>query len=125
MEFRQPSDFTVDRLIEFAEVFYGGGTDFETPLDVALEILQAEFAEDGKVSGDIVLATDGLCDVGSAWFDKFKSEQERLGFQTFGIIFGEPNYPGSTLDRLADGKVCTVRDLTCAEDIRSIFRGIS
>jgi hypothetical protein len=54
-----------------------------------------------------------------------RASRSGWGFQTFGIIFGEPNYPGSTLDRLADGKVCTVRDLTCAEDIRSIFRGIS
>jgi hypothetical protein len=72
-------------VLDLAEFFYGGGTDFETPLDQATELLEAEFGEDGKTRGDIVLITDGACDVSEGWTRAWNDRKHRLGLRLFGI----------------------------------------
>ena len=52
-----------DRALDVAEYFPGGGTDFETPLDAALETLAAARYR----RGDVVLITDGECRVSPEW----------------------------------------------------------
>src|SRR5690606_2694629 len=67
--FRFPAGAPYDlgRVVEFAEHFFAGGTDFESPLGQAAELLEAEFNDAGRARGDIVLITDGYCAVSEAW----------------------------------------------------------
>lgn len=111
-------DFPVDKnpspqdVIDYMEFFFNGGTDFERPLTVALEVLQEEFDATGKVSGDIMFVTDGICGVRPDWLKDFKAEQERLQFKVYGFLIG--GYGGKDsepLHTIADGRVIEVEDL--------------
>jgi uncharacterized protein with von Willebrand factor type A (vWA) domain len=72
----------VDRALDVAEYFPGGGTDFETPLDAAVDALGAARWR----RGDVVLITDGECDVSPAWLARFRREKARLGFALFSVL---------------------------------------
>jgi uncharacterized protein with von Willebrand factor type A (vWA) domain len=69
-------------ILELAGYFPGGGTDFEAPLNRALEFLQ----ESKFNRGDIVFITDGECDVTGEWLKTFLSEKDRLKFQVFSVL---------------------------------------
>lgn len=118
--------FTPQRMIEFYEMFYGGGTDYVAPLSRALALLQEQHRQGGNVKGDIVMITDGACTVPDTWLKEFKAEQERLGFHVFGIRIQAYSYGygQDTLEQICDGRVVDVQDLTSPEDVRSVFEGL-
>ncbi len=122
--FKTPSDYSPERILDFAEVFWGGGTDYVTALTAGLNFLETEYDETGRVTGDIVIATDGECDVPADFFEAFKDAQARLDFTLYAILIGASNYKGSIVDRLADGKVFTVSNLLNGSDIGEVFRGV-
>lgn len=122
--FVNPEDFTIDRVLAFAEFFYGGGTDFKTPLSEGLRILQDEFRAKGAVEGDIVFATDGQCGVSEDFMETFKGEQERLDFAVWGISIGGHKMD-EPLHSICDGRVATIKDLLSGADIRDVFRGVA
>lgn len=129
MEFPFPdrASFTPQRMMEFYETFFGGGTDFVAPLSRALEILQEQHRQGGNVKGDIVMITDGACTVPDEWLREFKVEQERLGFHVFGIRIQayQYGYGGKdTLETICDDRVVDVKDLSGPEDVRSVFEGL-
>lgn len=117
----------IDGMIHFAEVFFGGGTDFVTPLSKALSILQAQAKEKGRVEGDIVFVTDGMCGVSPEWLEEFKEEQAKLGFRVWGILIDEYSTGENVsepLQSICDGRVFTIADLTSGNEMRDIFRNV-
>lgn len=106
-------------VLDFAEFFWGGGTDFAAPLDAAAELLEAEYNEDGRMRGDIVLITDDECGVTEDWMRAWTERKHRLGFRVFGIAIDES--PGLVLTALSDN-VRTITDLTGPEGASDIFR---
>jgi len=122
-DFSDIKNITVDNVIEFAEVFFNGGTCFTTPLSKALDILKTEHAANGVVNGDIVFCTDGICGVDENWLREFKSQQEALGFRVFGIAIGCP-YNSEPLYTICDKRVITIQDMISGNDIREIFRDV-
>ena len=106
-------------VLDFAEYFWGGGTDFATPLDAAAGLLEAEHNDDGRMNGDIVLVTDGECDVTETWMRAWNERKHRLGYRVFGIAVGTT--PGPVLSALSDN-VRTVTDLTSPDSAADIFR---
>ncbi len=76
---------TLEELIEILEFFFGGGTDFETPLKAALEYIKIE--KDFK-KADIIFITDGECDVSDSFLEQFKKEKKSLEFQVYTILVG-------------------------------------
>lgn len=117
----QPTDIT--DVIDFAETFFGGGTDFETPLTNAVDLLDAEFNADGRPRGDIVLITDGECQVAEDWMRVWNDAKRQLGFRCFGIAIGPnaPAGPGTVLDALCDN-LRTLDDLTDPHPAADLFR---
>jgi len=71
-----------DNLIEMAEFYYGGGTDFEMPLRTALTILNNE----PGVKGDIIFLSDGQCELSPSFKAQFISEKRRLDIKVISII---------------------------------------
>lgn len=126
-DFTKSGPDEVQRIFDFAEEFFGGGTDFQVPLTAAVKLLREEFTKYGKVKGDIVFITDGECGVSDAWFEDFKAAQAEMNFQVFGVLVGATygGGPGSVLHRICDGKVVTVRDLTSPNDVRDVFSNIN
>ena len=116
---------TLDGVIKFAETFFGGGTDFVTPLSQALDKLRDQHERYDAVKGDIVFCTDGICGVPQEWLDEFKAEQERLGFRVWGILLGwNPSKETEPLATICDGRVFTLNDLLSGDGMRGVFRGV-
>ncbi|MFD4196709.1 VWA domain-containing protein [Amycolatopsis thermoflava] len=125
--FRFPAaTYDIAAVIEFAEHFFNGGTDFQAPLGHAAELLEAEFNAEGRARGDIVLITDGHCDVHEDWMREWNEAKAALDFRTFGISIGDhgrATTPGSVLDALCDN-LRSIDDLTDTDAAADLFRVI-
>ena len=122
-DFTDSQNISPEKVIDFAEFFFGGGTDFQGPLSEALSILQKEHDKTGAIKSDIVFATDGQAGVDPQWLEDFKKEQERLGFTVWGItIGGEPR--DEPINKICDGRVATIKSLTDGESVRTIFNNV-
>lgn len=125
--FRFPAGASYDiaAVIDFAETFFNGGTDFETPLSVATELLAEEFNAEGRARGDIVLITDGLCGVRENWMREWNDAKAALDFRTFGIAIGDEHAiaAGTVLDALCDN-LRSIHDLTDTAAAADLFRVI-
>ncbi len=97
----------MSKVLELAEYFPGGGTDFQKPLDAALSCLQqARYKR-----GDIVFITDGECRVDGQWLGEFKRAKERLGFSVFSVLIDVGSNSLGALKDFSD-KVTTITHLT-------------
>jgi uncharacterized protein with von Willebrand factor type A (vWA) domain len=109
----------ISQLLDFAEFFWGGGTDFQAPLTAAVQILTGQYDGEGLENGDIALVTDGIAHVDENWMKDYQEAKARLGFRTFGIRIGTP--VGSILDALSDN-VRAIEDLAEPNTTADIFR---
>jgi uncharacterized protein with von Willebrand factor type A (vWA) domain len=104
---RERHEVQIDRALEVAEYFPGGGTDFEVPLDAAVDCLRvARYRR-----GDVVLITDGECRVSPEWQARFRAEKDRLGFSLFSVLIDVGPSTVGTLAELSD-RVTAVSTLT-------------
>jgi uncharacterized protein with von Willebrand factor type A (vWA) domain len=124
ISFEKPEDFTFERIIEAAELFWNGGTDFETPMTEALRILTREHAATGKVTADVVMVTDGECRVGDDFMENYLAELKRMSATTWGIDISGVRTPGGALEVMTEGKVATIEDLRSGQNIRQLFRSL-
>jgi uncharacterized protein with von Willebrand factor type A (vWA) domain len=112
----------IDDVLDFAELNFRGGTDFEAPLSAAVDLLTAEYHASDKQRGDIVLITDGECQVGEDWMRGWREAKQQLDFRTFGIaIHGRTMQHGTTLDVLCDN-LRSISDLTDVDIVNDMFR---
>lgn len=103
-------------VFELAEYFPGGGTNFEEPLDRALDILRgSKFRR-----GDIVFITDGEAGVGDSWLEGFKRERDKLGFKVYSILIDLTERESWDTLSLFSDKVTSVSNLT-SEEARVLF----
>ncbi|MEV5362885.1 VWA domain-containing protein [Streptomyces cellulosae] len=126
--FRFPGDrpAPVTDVLDFAETFLGGGTDFQRPLGTAAKILEEEFDTASLARGDIVLITDDACEVSENWTRLWNEIKRRLDFRLFGIAIATPDTAtasGSVLESLCDN-LRTVDDLTDVHTTADLFRVI-
>ncbi|MDT6986633.1 VWA domain-containing protein [Streptomyces lusitanus] len=116
----------VTEVLDFAETFLGGGTDFQRPLGTAAKILEEEFDDASRARGDIVLITDDACEVSENWTRLWNAVKRRLDFRLFGIAIATPDTAtasGSVLESLCDN-LRTVDDLTDVHTTADLFRVI-
>jgi uncharacterized protein with von Willebrand factor type A (vWA) domain len=105
----------LSKVLEMAEYFPGGGTDFQTPIDAAVSLL-----EDKKLKrGDVVVITDGECQVAPEWLSELRQRKEELKFSIFAVLVDVGSSDSSTLAQFSD-RVSSVKKLTI-EDTREIF----
>ncbi|MGH7806055.1 MAG: VWA domain-containing protein, partial [Candidatus Binatia bacterium] len=101
--------------LDLADYFPGGGTDFERPLDAALECL----SESRFRKGDIVFVTDGEARVGEEWRERFVAEKERLDFSVYAILIDVGSSGEEAIRGVAD-RISRVSRLT-DEGVKEIF----
>lgn len=127
-DFRDTKNITPDRVIDFAEYFFHGGTNFEAPLRKAQEILKREHAEFGAVRSDIVFATDGQAPISRQFMEAFKELQRKLEVRVWGIAIAEKGsfseVQKEPLNELCDGKVATIKTIVDGTDLKDMFRGL-
>lgn len=125
IEFTKPEHFTFERIMEAAEVFFGGGTDFQTPMSKALEILEAEHDSYGGVRADVVFVTDDECAVTSEFMEDYLDRMHKLESTTWGISVSQSVVrPNGSLAQMTENKVATVRDFISGDDVRHVFRQV-
>jgi uncharacterized protein with von Willebrand factor type A (vWA) domain len=103
------------KVLELAEYFPGGGTDFEKPIDTAMQLLE----EKKLKRGDIVIITDGECQVSPAWLENLRRRKEDLKFSIFAVLVDVGSSELSTLAQFSD-RVTSVKKLN-TESTREIF----
>jgi uncharacterized protein with von Willebrand factor type A (vWA) domain len=110
-------------VVDFAETFLGGGTDFQRPLSAAADLLAEEFAAVGRARGDVVLITDDACEVTEEWTRDWRAVKRRLDFRLFGVAVNSPaaTEHGSVLEALCDN-LRNVEDLTDVHAAADLFR---
>ena len=102
-------------VMDLAEYFPGGGTDFQKPLDAALECLR----ESRFKKGDIIFITDGECQVDAEWAQRFREEKDKLGFSLFSILIDMGPASLGTLKEFSD-RISTIKQLT-GDEAQEIF----
>jgi uncharacterized protein with von Willebrand factor type A (vWA) domain len=102
-------------IMDLAEYFPGGGTDFQKPLDAALECLR----ESRFKKGDVIFITDGECQVDAQWAENFREEKEKLGFSLFSILIDMGPASLGTLKEFSD-RISTIKQLT-GDEAKEIF----
>lgn len=107
---------TRDRLLLSMEYFNGGGTEWEQPLDKAVECITSD---KNLKYADVVLITDGECDVSDKWLTQFKQSQKQHDFTCFGVMIGSKHCPRS-LKSVTDQTVC-IGNLNDDEAIAEVF----
>jgi uncharacterized protein with von Willebrand factor type A (vWA) domain len=105
----------MEKVMELAEYFPGGGTDFQKPLDAALQCLKKSRFK----KGDIVFITDGECQVTPEWAERFHQEKEKLGFSLFSILIDVGPSSLGTLKEFSD-KITTIKQLT-GDEAKDLF----
>lgn len=112
---RERYEVEMEKVMDLAEYFPGGGTDFQKPLDAALECLR----QSRYKKGDIVFITDGECQVPGAWAEEFRKEKEKLGFSLFSILIDVGPSSLGTLEEFSD-RITSVSRLT-GEGVKDLF----
>ncbi len=98
-------------IMELAEYFPGGGTNFEEPLNKALELLE----ESKFKGGDIVFITDGESNVNDAWLKSFEELKDKLKFKVYSVLIDlSERESWWTLSSFSD-KVTSISNLTSKE----------
>lgn len=112
-------DPAIGDVLDFAESFFNGGTDFAAPLDAAADVLETSHRTTGAQHGDIVFITDGHAEVTEDWHARWRERKTRLGHRVFGISVTAA--PSPTLRELSDS-VHTITDLTDPHTVREMFQ---
>ncbi len=121
------NNYSVFDVIDFAEFFFGGGTDFERPLDLAARVI-----DDDHPKADIIMISDGICDVSDAWLKEFIAWRDEKEVTVFSVIIdpyctygaGWKSSYADTLKKFSNGMVIRAADIqedSSMEDAGNIF----
>jgi uncharacterized protein with von Willebrand factor type A (vWA) domain len=105
----------LNKVLELAEYFPGGGTDFEAPIDAAMALIE----EKKLKRADIVIITDGECQVSPTWLAHLKERKRDLDFSIYAVLVDVGSSEMSTLAQFSD-RVTSIKQLN-AEGTRDIF----
>ncbi|MGF1473167.1 MAG: hypothetical protein ACFB50_15695 [Rubrobacteraceae bacterium] len=83
-----PGEKDVSKLLEIGTVDAAGGTEYIPPISRALEIL-AENTAQSKETADLLLVTDGLCELPEAFAARLGAEQAAHGFKLACVLVGD------------------------------------
>lgn len=78
----RPGVYSVADKMSAAEVFLGGGTNFETPMWESLRLMR----EEGFENADIVFITDGQCEMPEHFLAELRQEQAERHFTITGVL---------------------------------------
>lgn len=101
-----PNHVTIEEIMRLLGHFIRGGTDFETPLKAAVELLK----EDRYRHADILMITDGFSDIRADFKKAFKMWKSAMAFKLYAIIIhGETYGDYGDLGEISD-EILEIRD---------------
>jgi len=111
------------KVVEFAEHFWGGGTAYEGPLTRAMELIGI-YEKARKPKPDVVFVTDDECRVGDNFVETWRDVKERADVRCYGIRIGASGRRESVMDKLTD-RTITINQLTATpQAVVEMFRTI-
>ena len=81
----RPGEYTLEDKLSAAEIFLGGGTNFERPIREAIRLMESE----GFEKADVVFITDGECELSVACQQELQTAQVAYHFTVTGILLDE------------------------------------
>lgn len=107
-----------EAVLHFAEHFPGGGTEFEPPLNRALNaVTEGDFRR-----GDIVFITDGQARVSEALLHRIDDSRRQFRFRIRAILVDVSDNDSTSVSQFAD-EIHNVTDLA-SETLDSLFAGV-
>lgn len=112
----------LSEVLDYAEYFSGGGTDFEMPLSRGIEVLERQFNAEGSQKGDIIMITDGECSVHEEWLKRYRNAKEILAFRTYGVLINGRGAKAAwpALDAVSD-QTWLIDDIATGGDVKDMF----
>lgn len=120
--FEKPSDFSPEAIIDFVELYFGGGTDPRPALRKAMDYLLEEASSNKLERSDIVIATDGDFGMDDEFLMRLKKDQASIKARIYGLSI--LNASTHNLEAVCDGRVYHVSDLTTGDQLRGLFGGM-
>ena len=81
----RPGEYTLEDKLTAAEIFLGGGTNFERPIREAIHLMESDRFE----KADVVFITDGECELSDACRQELQVAQVAYHFTVTGILLDE------------------------------------
>ncbi|MCK5476172.1 MAG: VWA domain-containing protein [Candidatus Pacebacteria bacterium] len=103
-------------LLEIAESRAGGGTDFESPLRKAIEMIKNE----GLKKADILLVTDGMCAVSEEFLKELLTVKKALEVNIFTVLVNVGETTDKTVQEFSD-RIIPISDLSAEEAEKKII----
>lgn len=82
----EPHGTALDRLTDIATYAFGGGTDFDRPLNAALDLIETESE---LQRADIVFISDGECGVSPIVQERIAQAKQQRGLSVIGVLVQE------------------------------------
>lgn len=113
-------NLTPKDMLEIAETFLDSGTDFEKPLDKALEVIEQE----GLNKADIAMVTDGECAVAADWLSKFLARKQKMGVNVITVLMDVGESSIASVRQFSD-RVDTVSQFTAEEAGQKVISNLT
>ena len=102
---------TPELMFQIAETFLdAGGTDFESPLQQAQELIEQQAFQ----RADVVFDTDGKCAVSNAWLEQFRAAKKQREFQVHSVLVNVGSASAGGVQEFSD-TITEVTSLTTAK----------
>lgn len=111
-----PGEKDVRKFLELGTVEAGGGTEYVPPTSRALEILSEGPPEYGEGTTDLLLVTDGVCELPDEFAARLREEKSTRGFKLVSVLVGDHARAGS-VEAFSD-RVIRAHDLARASGAR-------
>lgn len=107
-------------VIQFTEHFFRGGTHYEAPLRMALDIVN-DYGDRNKPKPDVVFITDDQCKVSDDFVTQWRAAKDKTDMRCYAIALGDASM--GALPKLADD-VRGLTDMTNVDQVSDLFRQI-
>lgn len=77
-----PGEYSIQDKLNAAEIFLGGGTNYETPMKEAMRLIE----HDGFENADVLFITDGECEVSDEFLGRLQQKQTECRFALNGVL---------------------------------------
>lgn len=113
------------KILDIAETFDDGGTDFKEPLEKAMNLIKDR--KIGKFKkADIIFITDGECKINDDFLRKLKALQTEKEFKILSILINAGRVSDTTLKKFSDDIIplSDLKDLNNNDKISQIFQSV-
>lgn len=113
----------IDSVIEMTEHFFHGGTHYEKPMQMALDIIEHDFESGGKERPDIVfISDDEYGDLDEDFLERFRRVRDKTSIRAYGIALGCS--VGGAMNQLCDNVRSVTELVSDPRSVGDLFRTI-